>query len=195
MGTVFTNDEILATLRELAAGVASPLWLFGGVAVDFLVGRWTRPHGDIDLHALAEHRNALTAELERLGYFSEDHGWLTQWVHRDSGRRLEIAFLERNASGGIELVVRAGDPIGRPGRYPMIDDYLDAARFATLAGVTFRVGSPEGEWLARASGRDVVGGRRPEPKLEHDRRLLEGLIPAQRLAVLRAARADGSPPH
>jgi hypothetical protein len=48
------------------------------------------------------------------------------------------------------------------------------------------VSSPEGEWLARATGLDVVGGRKPEPKLEHDRRLLEGLILASRLAQLRA---------
>ncbi len=180
------NDEILATLRELAAGVSTPLWLFGGVAVDFLVGRWTRPHGDIDLNALAVHRDRLTEELARLGYFTEDHGWLTQWFHQTTERRLEIVFLEHDTDGRTTLVIREGDPVGIPGRYPIVEGYLNANRFATLDGVTFRVSSPEGEWLARATGLDVVGGRKPEPKLEHDRRLLEGLILASRLAQLRA---------
>jgi hypothetical protein len=196
MGTGISNDEILATLRELASGVTTPLWLFGGVAVDFLVGRWTRPHGDIDLNALAAHRAPLTLELNRLGYFTTEHGWLTQWFHQTTGRRLEIVFLEQRTGDHTELVIRHGDPIGIPGRYPMVDGYLDATRFATLAGVTFRVCSPVGEWLARAAGLDVVGGRKPEPKLEHDKRLLEGLIPASRLAqlhALHASRIAGAP--
>lgn len=180
------NDEILATLRELATGVATPLWLFGGVAVDFLVGRWTRPHGDIDLNAPAATRARLTEELAHLGYHTTDRGWLTQWFHRTTGRRLEIVFLEQTANDLAELFIRPGDPVGIPGHYPMVEGYLDANRFATLDGVTFRVSSPEGEWLARATGLDVVGGRKPEPKLEHDKRLLEGLIPASRLAQLRA---------
>ncbi len=180
------NDEILATLRELAAGVATPLWLFGGVAVDFLVGRWTRPHGDIDLNALASARPRLTAELAHLGYQTADRGWLTQWVHPITGRRLEIVFLEQTAAGLIQLVIRDGDPVGIPGRYPLVGGYLNANRFATLDGVSFRVCSPEGEWLARAKGLDVVGGRPRAPKLEHDRRLLETLIPAASLDRLRA---------
>lgn len=187
MGSAISNDEILATLRELAAHVATPLWLFGGVAVDFLVGRWTRPHGDIDLNALASDRDRLTAELHHLGYRTTEHGWLTQWFHQSDRRRLEIVFLERSAVGGIELVIHPEDPIGIPGRYPMVDSYLEAARFATLAGVTFRVSSPEGEWLARATGRDVVGDRALDPKLAHDRRLLEQLIPPSELDRLRAA--------
>lgn len=184
MGTGITNDEILETLHELASSVATPLWLFGGVAVDFLVGRWTRSHGDIDLNALAAHRAPLTLELNRLGYFTTEHGWLTQWFHQSTGRRLEIVFLEQAPAGRTELVIREADPIGIPGRYPMVDGYLDPTRFATLAGVTFRVCSPEGEWLARTAGLDVVSGRKPEPKLEHDKRLLQGLIPASRLAQL-----------
>ncbi|MFT3831590.1 MAG: hypothetical protein QM691_17985 [Opitutaceae bacterium] len=194
MGTGITNDEILATLCELAPGVATPLWLFGGVAVDFLVGRWTRPHGDIDLNALASARPRLTEELAHLGYQTADRGWLTQWFHPTTGRRLEIVFLDQSPDGRTELVIRDGDSVGIPGRYALVEGYLDANRFATLAGVTFRVSSPEGEWLARATGLDVVGHRPREPKLEHDLRLLEGLIPASRLAQLRSRVAPRSQP-
>jgi hypothetical protein len=84
------------------------------------------------------------------------------------------------------LHIRQGDPVGVPGRYPITRDYLDLNRFATHDGVTFRVSSPAGEWLARAAGLDVVGGRLPGPKLEHDQKLLESILPAEDLVLLRA---------
>lgn len=189
MGTAISTDEILTTLSELAAGLTTPLWLFGGVAVDFLTGRWTRPHGDIDFNALAAHRGRLTEELGRLGYHTTDRGWLTQWFHSTTGRRLEIVFLEQATDGSVALVIRPEDSVGVPGHYPMVDGYLDPQRFAELGPVRFLVCSPEGEWLARATGLDVVGGREPDPKLEHDRRLLEALIPAEKLERLASLHA------
>jgi len=185
MGTQLTNDEILATLRELNATVTRPLWLFGGVAVDFLVGRWTRPHGDIDLNTLSIHREDLAQELQRIGYATADRGWLTHWHQQASGRRIELVFLEPRDDGGAELVIREGDSVGLPGRYATVPGYLDPARFGQLEGVPFRVCSAPGEWLARSRGSGVVAGRKPDPKLEHDRRLLERLIPAAELARLR----------
>ena len=63
-GPPLDPDEILASLRELA-GISEPLWLTGGVAVDFLAGRWTRPHSDIDLCALAGRRWAGASSCRR----------------------------------------------------------------------------------------------------------------------------------
>lgn len=168
-------EEILETLRELVAQVTPPLWLFGGVAVDFSVGRWTRPHGDIDLHALACDRAVVADDLERLGYQSTDTGWLTHWRKPRSGRAVEVVFLERTASGEAELVIRPGDPVGVPGRYVMYPGYLDPERWAVLEDVRFRVGHPLGEWLARLPGPGVIAGRPRDPKLDHDLRLLETL--------------------
>src|SRR5262245_23594457 len=62
-----TKDEVLATLRVLAR-LERPVWLAGGVAVDFHVGRWTRDHDDIDLVTFEEHRDGLDQELPRLGF-------------------------------------------------------------------------------------------------------------------------------
>lgn len=187
MGTNnISNAEILATLRELSAKVVTPLWLFGGVAVDFLAGRWTRPHGDIDLNTLSAYRERLTRELHGIGYRTSDTGWLTHWFQDGTGRHIEVVFLERGADGATELRIRQGDPIGVPGRYPIVPNHLDPGRVATLNGVTFRVSSPEGEWLARASGMDVVGGRVPDPKLEQDRKVLESILPVEVLTALRS---------
>lgn len=168
--------EILATLRELAGQVRAPLWLFGGVAVGFLVGRWTRPHGDIDLNAWAHDRASIAEDLAHLGYQSTDTGWLTHWRQPATGRAVEIVFLERTAEGEAEVVVRPGDAVGEVGRHATVSGYLDPGRWAELDGLRFRVSHPLGELRARMEGSRVIAGRVPEPKIEHDRRLLEALV-------------------
>lgn len=183
--TPLSPADILATLAELNAYVATPLWLSGGVAVDFLAGRWTRPHGDIDLVAFADDREQLTDELSAIGYRTANSGWITHWFQAGSHRRLEIIFVERDAAGAPVLRIADDDPVGAPGHYPLLPDYLDLNCMATLSGVTFRVCSPAGEWLAREDSRDVVGGRLRDPKLDHDRQLLETLLSDQELAALR----------
>ncbi len=187
-----SEGEIIETLRTLNSVLTEPVWLFGGVAVDFLVGRWTRPHADIDLNAYAHSRDKLTRELGSLGFFSRDAGWLTHFGRGDGSEPLELVFLERSSDDSGILVIGPDDPVGAPGRYPMLPGTLDPNRFATLDGVSFRVTSPAAEWLARSIGSGVVPGRLPEPKLEHDRRLLEGLLSPAELDRLRAKAARGS---
>jgi hypothetical protein len=186
MSAGISHREILETLARLNAALSRPVWLFGGVAVDFLAGRWTRPHGDIDICTYGDYRDRLTEELNAIGFHTQSTGWLTHWARGEAAWRLEVVFFERGPEphSGL-LVIRPGDAAGVPGRYPMLASYLDPERRATLDGVTFRVCSPAGEWLARAPGLEVVEGRRPDPKLEHDRLLLEGLLPATELAALR----------
>src|SRR5262249_37024955 len=156
-----SNHEILDTLRRLARALRQPVWLFGGVAVDFLVGRWTRPHGDIDLHAYSDTRARLTEELAAAGFHTDDTGWLTHWALRAKAGRLEVVFLARGEDLSGVLVISPGDAVGIPGRYPLVPGYLDPDRYAELEGVRFRVCSPAGEWLARAGGLEVVAGRAP----------------------------------
>lgn len=188
MSSALDTRVILDTLRELNERVSVPLWLFGGVAVDFMVGRWTRGHGDIDLNAYADSRSLLAAELSKLGYRTPDQGWLTHWEQEATGRRVEIVFIERTNEGGPELVIPVGAPVGIPGRYRLQPGYLDPARFGTLEAVSFRVSSPAGEWLART--KSVIAGRAPEPKIAHDHKLLETIIPQHELARLRLLVAE-----
>jgi hypothetical protein len=139
MGGSLTNLEILQTLRLLRAAHSQPVWLSGGVAVDFLVGRWTRPPGDIDLNAYTDFRDQLTEELNASGFRTADKGWDTHWALGDKQWRLEVVFLERAENNSGVLVIHPDDPIGIPGRYPMPPGYLAPNRYATLEGVTFRV--------------------------------------------------------
>lgn len=117
------------------------------------MGRWTRPHSDIDLNAYVDSRERLSEELEAIGFRSADKGWLTHWSRDNRPWRLELVFLERTQDGSAVLVIPLDAPVGVPGHYPIMTGYLDPGRYATLDGVRFRVCSPSGEWLARTSAR------------------------------------------
>jgi Aminoglycoside-2''-adenylyltransferase len=181
--------EILDVLRALRS-VTLPMWLSGGVAVDFLVGRWTRPHKDLDLVAFTPHRGQLERELAARGLvLAHDEGWTTRWMM--AGRRgadVEIVFVAPASPQTGVLVVPAGDPThGQARRYPFIAGYLDPRRYRELGGVRFRTCSAEGEWLNRLVDADLVPGRKSEPKLEHDVWLLQSLIPERRRQELLGA--------
>jgi hypothetical protein len=179
------HGEIIEVLTSLNSVLNQPVWLFGGVAVDFLVGRWTRDHGDIDVNAYSDCREQLTRELNSIGFRTKDAGWLTHWARGEAEWPLEIVFLERGLDDSGVPVIRPEDSAGVPGRHPTLPGYLDPNRRATLDGVTFRVCSPAGEWLARATGSRLVEGRLANPKIEHDRMLLEGLLSPSELLRLR----------
>ena len=94
-----------------------------------------------------------------------DSGWLTHWALGKAEWRLEVVFLERGPADSGILVIPPDDPIGVPGRHATLAGYLDPNRHATLDGVTFRVCSPSGEWLARVLAPGIIKGRPPIPKL------------------------------
>ena len=178
------TPKILDCLRTLG-GISTPLWLTGGVSVDFLVGRWTRSHKDIDLVALSSTRELLAKELSSRGVLLVRGGaWNTWWSFSgDKGGDfcIEIVFVEGANPHTGALVIPEGDPIGgRPGRYPLLPEYLDPLRFATLDGVRFRVCSAEGEWLARMTSGALVPGRTVEPKIVQDIGHLEPMVPEAR---------------
>ncbi len=59
---------LIGEFVALAAGGGIECWLRGGWALDFLLGRVTRPHEDIDLFVWA-------ADAARLVSLLEDHGY------------------------------------------------------------------------------------------------------------------------
>ena len=180
--------QLLALLGSLNR-VRTPLWLTGGVAVDFLVGRWTREHKDLDLIALSPDRASLESELIALGFQTVfDSSWNTRWsFHTESGTSsdLEIVFVDPLAPDTGTLVIAPDDRAGaRPGRYPMLPYALAPERRACLEGITFRICSAEYEWWARTCSAALVPGRTLEPKIAHDLGLLETLVPAKRRAAV-----------
>ncbi len=178
-----SRSQLLVLLHTLTRVKAS-FWITGGVAVDFLVGRWTREHKDLDVIALLPDRSRLEDELIALGFQKTfDSGWTTRWSF-DTGSGyspdLEVIFLKPLVPNSGTLAIAPGDPAGAtPGRYPLPPGTLDPARRASLDGMSFCICSAEYERWARLRSTTLVPGRRLEPKIEHDLRLLEPLLPPQ----------------
>lgn len=59
---------VIAEVVEVAAATGAGVWLRGGWALDFFLGRVTRPHLDIDFFGAAEHAGAIVARLHERGY-------------------------------------------------------------------------------------------------------------------------------
>ena len=160
----------------------------GGVAVDFLVGRWMRPHKDLDLIAFSPTRAALQTELGARGFsLAQDEAWTTRWAFAGADADIEIVFVEpAEPRTGVLVIPRNDSAGGGAGRYPLLPESLDPLRFAVLDGVRFRVCSAESEWRSRIISGDLVPGRSMEPKIRHDLALLEQLVPESRRNELSA---------
>ena len=172
---MLSKREVFETLRRLSD---LPLWVAGGVAVDFHVGQWTRDHYDIDLVAFVEDREVLEGELCSRGFeLTRDRGWITNWTGG-----MSLAFEERVDDVTGNIVVHDGTDGVIPGIYPGVPGNLDSTRWKTLEGVRFRVASAEDEWVYTMGFRAFRPGaplRDPQ-----DRQLLETQI--ENLDALRA---------
>jgi hypothetical protein len=183
-----TKDEALETLRMLGS-LDSPLWLAGGIAADFHVGRWTREHDDVDLVTFDEHREPLTDELHTIGFAkTADDGWITRWTR--CGRavgEVSIAFMERAGADTGNLVIRPeGSRGGRinTGVYPGVAGNLDADRYGEVDGIRFRVVSPQDEWVFTKSFATMHPGAEPGDTDRHNVALLESVLDADELERL-----------
>lgn len=88
---------------ELVAGLVASgfrIWIAGGWAVDAIVGRTTRPHGDLDLAVDADQLEELLEELGRRG-FGTTVDWLPSRVEvaAPDGRRVDIHPVAFDADG------------------------------------------------------------------------------------------------
>ena len=174
------KQETLVTLRLLSSGLLSPVWLAGGLATDFHVGRWTRDHGDIDLAALEENRTTLATEFTDLGFtMTDDQGWITRWTrHRRDVGEVSLAFLQRADANTGNLVIRPEDADDQlvPGIYPGVSGNLYPERYRTLEGIRFRVMSAEDEWVFAKGYRSLRPAARKSESVEHNLALLETIL-------------------
>jgi hypothetical protein len=90
--------ELTTLLKQ--AGMAH--WLFGGWAVDFLVGAITRPHEDIDLILWLEDAPAVREVLASQGYVEappppEESALHTHFSRQ--GQQMDVMFIRREEDG------------------------------------------------------------------------------------------------
>lgn len=119
-------DEVVAVARRVGAAV----WLRGGWAMDFALGRFTRPHRDVDMFVIEHSHRPVVAQLEASGWELDDRLSVVQQADLTRGEVLlslnPLAF----DAGGLPVV--AGGPWAGT-RWPsaMISD----AEVGNLGGV------------------------------------------------------------
>lgn len=100
-------ERQLALIEEMTRALDAadvPFWLRGGWALDFLVGRITRDHADIDVLAHAHDAERVSAVLESFEY-APVAGPLPerQRNFKKAGEKLHVALLETDQSGELFL--------------------------------------------------------------------------------------------
>jgi hypothetical protein len=164
--------EILRTLQALFAANRIRWWLRGGWAVDFMLGRITRPHGDIDIVVWAPHRRRLYRLLAEAGFDLAREWPPTQTDFQIHNEILSLAYLTRTSNG---RVITAGIPVwewpdGSLGRRPR-----------HLEGVAARVVGPRQlHWEKASTERGTGRPLRPKDvtSMETLREIIaSGLIP------------------
>lgn len=103
--------EAMAGLDRALEGRQIPYWLFGGWAVDFWVGRVTRPHLDIDVVAWRRDYDAVREALVAAGW---EHAPLPDDLvgTRFRWRLAEVEFTFVDTSDGADVVIPfPGQPV------------------------------------------------------------------------------------
>jgi hypothetical protein len=146
----------LTVLRELNTVLSAlhiRFWLRGGWAVDFLLGRVTRPHADLDLVMWARHRDRARRGLLDAD-FQVERKTAVQTDYLRAGQEISIVYLARAADG---TVVTDGIP-----GWSWRADALPRRRWH-LHGVSSRVVSLI-QLLEEKEGYERGTGRPPRPK-------------------------------
>jgi hypothetical protein len=105
---------------QVAAEEDIAVWLRGGWAMDFFLGRVTRPHVDVDWFCWAHDADRLAVALAGLGFtaYGDNAPELQRDFLRD-GVDLGVALLGRDTAGRV--VVPAGPSAGEPWPDGMLD--------------------------------------------------------------------------
>ncbi|MGG3836921.1 hypothetical protein ABEV00_07800 [Paenibacillus thiaminolyticus] len=101
-----TDDQTLSQLRILGeinaifSSIGGEFWLRGGWAIDFLLGKLTRPHEDLDLVTWVEYRESLEralieAEFDRMPVSDR------QTDFRKGKVDIQFLYLTRSSEGHI----------------------------------------------------------------------------------------------
>jgi Aminoglycoside-2''-adenylyltransferase len=97
-------DVQLGVIAEAVAGLEQrqlSCWLAGGWAVDFLIGRVTREHRDVDIVIWASDASVATDALRGAG-FKLQQARAPELIHFErDGVPVTLSFIEREADGTL----------------------------------------------------------------------------------------------
>jgi hypothetical protein len=158
---------LIGEVVRLAGEADVDCWLRGGWALDFLLGRVTRPHGDIDFFIWAKDADTFALVLEQNGFdYTRGPPPEQQRNFVKCGEELHVGLVRRDASG--DVVVAGGPHEGAAWPAGMLGDHL-----GRIGSVTCRIVSPESQLEVKERWEEWTG----RPAREYD---------ANDIALLRA---------
>jgi len=92
--------KILSEINQICSAQSFSIWLRGGWAIDFLLGRITRSHSDIDLVTLINYREPLEQALVNAGFQKIPVSELQTDFLKD-GVDVSFVFVIRSEGGNI----------------------------------------------------------------------------------------------
>jgi Aminoglycoside-2''-adenylyltransferase len=167
------EERQLSLIREfsqIAESVQIPFWLRGGWAMDFFLGRVTRPHEDIDLFVWAADSARLVEALTAHGFVEvEGPPPERQRNFLREGVEFHITLLERAPSGEV-FTASAPSEWG-----PWPADMLGTIT-GSVEGVTCPIVSPESQLEVKRKFREWRPDRPEREKDRADIELLEAAL-------------------
>ncbi|CAG9609943.1 nucleotidyltransferase domain-containing protein [Pseudoneobacillus rhizosphaerae] len=169
MDQTFENTQsqlnMLREINDICTSLGATIWLRGGWAIDFLLGRVTRSHSDLDLVSMIQHRNELENALVNAG-FQQIPVTEFQTDFLKDGVDISFVFVERSNEGRI-FAYSIPD-------WEWRTDSLQSQKYQ-LQGVSANVLNPQmllEEKLVYEEGT----GRKPRPKDIESIKILQGII-------------------
>ena len=172
-------------------GLDAPWWVAGGWAIDLLVGRQTRDHGDLDIVILRRDQDRVRRHLEGWDVWAADPpGTQRPWpVGEVLPEHVHDVWCRRHPDAAWTVQLMIDEAHGDEWRYRRHPDVRRPVR--TLAGRASRPGlpvlSPDVQLLAKS--------RNPRPKDHADFQISRDLLSLTERDWLRAALQTTSPDH
>jgi hypothetical protein len=170
LGAAEVQLKLIAEVTSLLTAADMRHWLFGGWAVDFLVGEVTRPHSDVEFAVWRSDFPAVRSLLKRRGYVEQEVDFPQEADNfSKSGQLVRLIFIERNETGEVVTPGRWND-------WPWPDGSFGGAR-GRLGDVELPVVSVQGQLDTKENYHRHPAGRPLREKdrgdLQHLRRLAD----------------------
>lgn len=184
------NQAQLAVIQDLFDRCENEnmhFWLYGGWAIDALLGTVTRNHSDIDILVHDHSREALRSILSEMGRDICDNG--SGWFYKKNDIGMDIGFLLTLANGTVVSDVDSTDP----NVYPWPTGSFPLECNANLPGFACRAISWEAQYVAKAGFRNAFPDTALRVKDEADLKIVLRHITDQRLKRIEETLFGGIP--
>ncbi|MFD4707902.1 nucleotidyltransferase domain-containing protein [Gottfriedia sp. NPDC058432] len=159
--------KILSDINTICLNLKFHIWLRGGWAIDFLLGKVTREHSDIDLVSLIQYRDELEQAMVKAGFKKNPVSMLQTDFIKDE---IDVSFVFVKISEEGKIIAN-----GFPD-WEWRNDALPIQKY-NLKGISINVLNPY-QLLEEKKVYEKGTGRKLRPKDIESMKVIQGIIDA-----------------